>query len=119
MEGWLRVLHQDKGEEFMLKVVVDMDATVNTITYGMLVDHQLEDKKIRLKKPHFVNLVDRTSGCSEQISINWMGKGNSEHGTSTFYVLRPGQANMVDRAILSKDEWLNQRCLLYDKDPSH
>jgi hypothetical protein len=99
--------------------MVDMGATVNTITSGMLIDHQLEDQKIRLKKPHVLNLVVGAFGCSEQISINWMGKGNAEHGTSTFYVLRPGPANMVDRAILSKDEWLNRRCVLYDKDPSY
>ncbi|KAH8745352.1 hypothetical protein F5883DRAFT_266661 [Diaporthe sp. PMI_573] len=119
IEGWLRVLHQGKGEELVLKVVVDMGATVNTITLGMLIDHQLVDRKIRLKKPHVLNLVVGTFGCSEQISIKWMGKGNAEHGTSTFYVLRPGQANMVDRAILSKDEWLNRKCLLYEKYPSH
>jgi hypothetical protein len=47
-----------------------------------------------------------------------MGKGNAEHGKSIFYVLPPGQANIYS-AILSKDEWLNWRSLLYDEDPSH
>ncbi|KAH8749731.1 hypothetical protein F5883DRAFT_229950 [Diaporthe sp. PMI_573] len=115
-EGWLRILHPHKGKESTLKVMVDMGATVNAITSGMIIDHELENQKIRLKEPHVLNLAVGTFKCSEQISIGWMGKG-TEHGTSTFYVLRPGQANLPDRAILSKDEWLDRRCLLYEKDP--
>jgi ribosomal protein L33 len=93
----------------MLKVVVDMDATVNTISYGMLVDHQLEDR-IRLNKPLGVG----TSEYSEHISINWMGKGNGEHGTSKFYILRRSQTEITDRVILAKYEWLKRRSLLYN-----
>lgn len=118
IEGWLRVLHQGKGQEITLKVMVDTGATVNAITYGMVIDYQLEGRKTRLKEPQVLGLAVGTFECKEQITINWMGKGNEEHDTSTFYVLPRGQANITDRVILSR-EWLNKRCLLYDKDPSH
>lgn len=118
MEGWLHVLHQGTAQEFTLKVMVDTGATINAITYGMVIDYQLEGRKIQLQEPQVLRLAVGTFECSEQISINWMGKGNEEHDTSTFYVLPRGQANITDRVILSR-EWLNKRFLLYDKDPSH
>lgn len=118
IEGWLRVLHQGKGQEIILKVMVDTGATVNAITYGMLIDCELESRKIQLKEPLIFRGAIGKFECTEQISINWMGKGNAEHDTSIFYVLPRGQANITDRVILSK-EWLNKRCLLHDTDPSH
>lgn len=118
IEGWLQVLHQGTGEEFTLKVMVDTGSTVNAITYGMVIDYQLDGLKTQLKEPKVLGLATGKFECKEQISINWMGKGNEEHDTSTFYVLPRGQANITDRVILSR-EWLNKRFLLYDKDPSH
>lgn len=118
IEGWLQVLHQGTGEEFTLKVMVDTGATVNAITYGMVIDYQLEGLKTQLKEPQVLGLAVGRFECKEQISISWMGKGNEEHDTSTFYVLPRGQANITDRVILSR-EWLNKRFLLYDKDPGH
>lgn len=97
--------------------MVDTGATINAITYGMVIDYQLESRKIQLKEPQVLGLAVGTFECSEQISISWMGKGNEEHDTATFYVLPRGQANITDRVILSR-EWLSKRHLLYNKDQS-
>lgn len=120
IEGWLRVMHPETGEEIFLKVMVDTGATVNAISYGLLIDCQLESLKIQLKDPRVIGLAVKKFEleCDEQISIDWMGRGDVEGGTSTFYVFPRGQANITDRAILSK-EWLNKRHLLYYEDPSH
>lgn len=117
IKGYLRALHQGMGEEFFLKVMVDTGATVNAITYGILIDYQLETRKVRMEEPQVLRLAVGKFECSEQISINWMGKGNEEHDTATFYILPRGQANLTDRVILSR-EWLSKRGLLYDKDES-
>lgn len=95
--------------------MVDTGADVNAITYGMLIDHQLESQKIRLEEPLVLDLAVGKFECKEQVLIDWMGKGNAEHDTSTFYVLPRGEANITHRVILSK-EWLKQRDLLYDED---
>jgi hypothetical protein len=115
IEGWLRVLHQEKGQDFFLKVMVDTGATVNAITYGMLIDHQLESRITKLEEPLELDLAVGSFTCDEQISIPWMGKGNVKHDESTFYVLPRGRANITHRVILSK-EWLKQRDLLCDED---
>lgn len=113
-------MHPGTGEEIFLKVMVDTGATVNAISYGMLIDCQLESLKTQLKEPQVIGLAVKKFEleCDEQISIDWMGRGDVEGGTSTFYVLPRGQANITDRAILS-EEWLNKRHLLYYKDPTH
>lgn len=95
--------------------MVDTGADVNAITYGMLIDQQLESQKIRLEEPLVLDLAVGKFECKEQVLIDWMGKGNAEHDTSTFYVLPRGEANITHRVILSK-EWLKQRDLLYDED---
>jgi hypothetical protein len=83
----------------------------------MLIDHQLENRKIKLKQPLLLDIGVGSLKCNEQISISWVGKGNMEHGTSTFYVLPRGQGYITNRIILSK-EWLDCSGLLYDKDTS-
>lgn len=97
--------------------MVDTGATINAITYGMLIDHDLETRKVRLDEPHVLRLAVGKFECSEQISLPWMGRGNEVHDTATFYVLPPGQANINDRVILSR-EWLSKTGLLFDRDPS-
>lgn len=115
IEGWLRVLHQVNGKEFFLKVMVDTGADVNAITYGMLVDHQLEKRISKLEEPLTLDLAVGSFQCDSSISIPWMGKGDKKRATSTFYVLPRGRANDTHRVILSK-EWLNQRDVLCDED---